>query len=187
MTKPRPITAPSLLMTITVALVAWISIPRLACGETETTRAVRTLQPSIPRAVAAWYADQIDDAGEETGLEPLLLVALGFRESSYLPEVVLGLRLGRLGETGILQTHGAALSMAPPRCHQSNPRCGIRTGARWLAHVRERCPGSRWRWVAGYAWRTCPSERSARRDKGARRARAIYCRIRRDCKQAWPE
>jgi hypothetical protein len=210
--KPRPIRGISILTALTILVALWIAIPRIACAElhatarglrsdltalscrtdSETSQALRELQPSVSREGAAILGREIDLAARANKLDPLLLVAIGYRESSWLRSVTLGHRRGSLGEVGAFQVHGYGLRFAPrvngKRCSQGEPACSIRTGARFLAHIRDEiCQGSQWRWVAGYGRRSCPSEAQARRDKATLRARRIYCRIRSDCQARWPQ
>ena len=105
----------------------------------------------------------------------LLIVSLVMRESSFRLDVEEGDTLGALGEVGLMQTHGVALRFAPDGCQLAgDARCQIATGVRFLAFVRDRCPGSPWRWVASYGMSHCATEEEARRDSATRRAFDYY-------------
>ena len=138
--------------------------------------AVRQLQPALGAESVAGYAATIREAGARTDLDPLLLLAVAYRESSLHPDVARCRRTGARGEQGVMQVMpgGYALRWAPDGCDQCEPVCSIHTGARFLAALREHCGGSTWRWVAAYGHRRCPSEERARADRSTVRARAIY-------------
>lgn len=141
--------------------------------------AVRQLQPALGAPSVAGYATTLRDAGEHTDIDPLLLLAVAYRESSLHPDVARCRRTGARGELGLMQVmpSGYALTFAPDGCDQCDPVCSIHTGARFLASLREHCGGSTWRWVAAYGHRRCPSEERARGDRSTVRARAIYDQI----------
>jgi len=149
------------------------------CCESDVCNAMRILQPAMSEERAETLADIFESAGEETEIDPLLLVAIAFRESSFSERVERLEHRGSLGELGLLQVHGAALRMRPEGCSETleGAACQIRTGARWLAFVRERCPGSTWRWLAAYGRGRCISEQDARGDRSARIAASYYRRI----------
>jgi hypothetical protein len=114
------------------------------------------------------------NAGVETNIDPLLLIAISSRESSLLPGVV-----GSLGEKGLMQVHGVALSARPPECDSllESISCQVRTGARWLAWARNQCPGPTERWLSAYGRRRCPSLKTARRDPGVAVVKTRYMKI----------
>lgn len=148
--------------------------------------AIRTLQPAVDADRAVRLARIFDVAGEESDLDPLLLVALAMRESSFLEAVERGEVVGALGEIGLMQSHGVAIGYRPTGCdrdlrwHGDDDRramCQILTGARFLAAVREHCGGSWWRWVASYGASRCLTEDEARAHRSATNARRYYVEI----------
>jgi hypothetical protein len=162
----------------------------------EVATAIRTLQPGADLERAETLAEVFNDAGRDYRLDPLLLVALSFRESGLSRDVELRRRRGDLGEYGLMQCHGAALQVRPADCSHHLVRngegrsgfayCQVRTGAAWLAEAREGCGGSWWRWIGAYGMGHCPTERYARTMTSTQRARELYCRIVDDCDQRWP-
>lgn len=182
-------------------LVTVLGLARLVRGDggeelRDVATAIRTLQPTADLERADELAEVFHGAGRDYRLDPLLLVALSFRESGLSREVELRHRRGALGELGLMQSHGAALQVRPADCSHHLVRrgagreglayCQVRTGAAWLAEARTHCGGSWWRWVAAYGMRHCPSERYARTMHSTQRARALYCRIADDCDRRWP-
>lgn len=162
---------------IIFAVVAW--------GEqlpTPTTleEAIQLLQPRTDDARAKRLAKIFHEAGEEHGFDPKLLVAISFRESSLSPEMEELRRFGKVrGEIGLMQCHGAALRFRPEKC-QAELRgawCQIHTGTRYLAHLREKCQGSTWRWLAAYGSGKCMSEREATHSTSIKNAIRYYRRI----------
>ena len=134
------------------------------------------LQPALPARAAERLSAAFVVAGRQYGHDPLLLASMAMRESSLSREVGHCERVGALGEMGLMQLHGVAARLAP--CSdQCDPICSIRSGAYWLAQVREQCPGSTWRWVASYGWSRCTTEEEARADTAARRARDLYLSV----------
>lgn len=140
--------------------------------------AIMLLQPRLHDHHALEYGTAIHMAAAEYELDPLLLVSIAFRESSFRPDVVAGATRGLHGEVGMMQVHprGVALRHGPPECRhrQDDPACAARTAAGYLAHLRTTCPGSVWRWVAAYGMRRCPSEETARRDPATIRAMGLW-------------
>lgn len=138
--------------------------------------AINRLQPryKTKQESAKKLADVFRSAGKEARIDPLLLVAISSRESSLLPGVV-----GSLGERGLMQVHGVALSARPEECDRSmnTISCQVRTGARWLAWVRKLCPGPTERWVSAYGRRRCPTVSVARNDRGVRIVKSRYMKI----------
>lgn len=126
---------------------------------------IRTLQPRISDSRATRLAGLIRETCESHGIEPRLVAAMVMRESSFSPAVERLEVLGRRGERGLLQVMpgSPALAMRPPECPPSleGARCQIETGVAWLAHARDHCPGTTWRWVAAYGLSRCPSESEA--------------------------
>jgi hypothetical protein len=181
-------------------LVTVLGLARLVRGDDgeelcDVATAIRTLQPTADLERADRLAEVFHGAGRAYRLDPLLLVALGFRESSLLADVELRRRRGALGELGLMQSHGAALQVRPVDCSHHLVRrgagreglayCQVRTGAAWLAEAREHCGGSMWRWVGAYGMGQCPSEGYARTMRSTQRARELYCRVA-DCETRWP-
>lgn len=177
-----------------LALVAWATLglagwsvatcasrPALGCDEVcVVAAAVRRLQPAADEERAGELAGVFVAAGREADLDPLLLVAIAMRESSLHPAVEARTRLGSRGEVGLMQVHprGPAMRLRPADCDEDldGAGCQVRTGARFLAFVREHCPGSTWRWVAAYGRSRCPSEAEARGDRNAAIAASYYSR-----------
>ena len=143
-------------------------------GELAVRTAITTLQPRHTPEVAAAYAGLFLRAADEHELDPLLLVAIAFRESSLIS----GVR-GALGERGLLQVHGAALLGRPSECSAEllTTSCELRTGAAWLAHSRDVCPGTMWRWVTAYGHGRCLSEAASRQTRGTAVARRYYVQV----------
>lgn len=153
----------------------------LAIGDTgptlaEVAQGVQTLQPGADAERAARLAGVFHAAGRRNKLDPLLLVAISFRESSLLESVESRRVKGSLGELGLMQCHGKALGFRPADCsqHLVGARCQVETGAAYLAEARDHCRGSWWRWVAAYGMGQCPTERYARTVRGAQRAHRYY-------------
>jgi hypothetical protein len=176
----------------TAALVALVLCWALSCEGTAraedapcdavcmTARAIQTLQPAVTAERAARLAGVFVAAGEETDLDPLLLVAIARRESSFFLSVEELTKLGTARqERGLMQAHGVALDFRPEGCARTleGAECQVRTGARYLAHCRETCPGSTWRWVAYYGTGVCRSEAESRRDRNANIAASFYSQI----------
>jgi hypothetical protein len=141
-------------------------------SELEVFRAVQLLQPAHPPAVAAAWAGVLFEAGVETDIDPLLLTAIAFRESSLRTSVV-----GDRGEVGPMQLHGAALAHRPSGCDPAEMSCSIRGGAAVLQWWQAQCSGSWSVWVGAYGLGRCPSEEDAEALGSVRRARALYERI----------
>lgn len=151
----------------------------------EVVDAIVVLQPATDSPRATKLARVFVEAGQTTEVDPLLLVAIAMRESSLREDVERLERFGSRGERGLMQAHGAALRLRPERCTSDleGAWCQVMTGARWLAYVRDRCPGSPWRWVAAYGMSRCPTEQQAGMDASTRRARTLYARVGGD---RWP-
>lgn len=139
-------------------------------------RAIQRLQPATDEERATRLAGIFVRAGNETRIDPMLLVAIAMRESSLSERVENLERLGSRGERGLMQCHGAALRVRPSGCGEEleGAHCQVYTGAMWLAWVRDHCEGSTWRWVAGYGRSRCPSETEARSDRNAAIAASYY-------------
>ena len=172
-------------------VVTVLAVGRLAVGDDGPTlrdvaSGIRTLQPNADLERAEELAVVFRDAGHRNNHDPLLLVAISFRESSLLRRVEARRQLGALGEFGLMQNHGVSVGFRPADCdhhllpthpERSRAYCQVQTGAAFLAHAREQCGGSWWRWVAAYGMSSCPSEGYARTVRGAQRANRYYNQI----------
>jgi len=145
----------------------------------EVAAGIAELQPAAAGQRANRLAAVFAEAGRRHNHDPLLLVAIAFRESSLAVDVEEHRRRGALGEGGLMQVHGAALRARPHYCPLPLPdaECQVQTGAAWLAYARAACGGSWWRWVAAYGLGACPSEERAREHAAARVAHRYYTRI----------
>jgi hypothetical protein len=145
----------------------------------EIASGVQTLQPGASEARAGRLAGVFHAAGHRNELDPLLLVALAFRESSLSKSVENLRRFGALNEIGLMQCHGKALHYRPRGCGWElvGARCQVETGAAYLAAARKQCGGSWYRWVGAYGLGRCPSEGYARKMRGVKNARRYYVRI----------
>jgi membrane-bound lytic murein transglycosylase MltF len=82
--------------------------------------AVRQLQPALGAESVAGYAATIREAGARTDLDPLLLLAVAYRESSLHPDVARCRRTGARGEQGVMQVmpgSARALGYDPSKLH----------------------------------------------------------------------
>jgi hypothetical protein len=147
------------------------------CADDTTTIAagIVNLQPAADLERATELASVFQAAASRHKLDPLLLVAISFRESSLRRSVEERRKLGALGELGLMQSHGAALRFRPADCDRRlvGARCQVETGAAFLSEARRQCGGSWWRWVAAYGMRACPSEERARDMVGAQGGAAV--------------
>jgi len=183
------------LIIVLIVLLPYVNQCRPAYGSGNLfaiTLACRELQPAMTEERATKLAAIFLQAGEETQIDPLLLVAISFRESSLSEQVENREVLGKRGEIGLMQNHGVSLRFRPAECtknlevietveNEARPGkrayCQIHTGARWLQYVYTRCSGSHWRWVAAYGMSKCPSEQVGGMDLSTRRARKYYLKI----------
>lgn len=115
------------------------------------------------------------------------------RESNYAQRVEDGRRRGLRGEIGLMQVmpRGYAIRTFGNECEQTDAACNIMTGTRYLEVAREKCLEERetddpWVWMSAYGSGKCPSPRSARTHKSAKKARRIFCKITPDCEEHWP-
>ena len=173
----------------TIAIVIAVLATTVWAGELlPIEQQIEALNPRLgPRQIAR-YARAVYAASQETRIEPAILVAVGYRESGWRPDIERGRIRGRRGETGIMQVMPGGVALQWARgCRQTQARCSVRTGARYLAWLRDEvCPGSTWRWLAGYSRSRCLSEEEARRAHDVLAARRIYCSISPDCDSSWP-
>jgi len=171
----------AVMLTLTLTMtILFIRVAECAEEELDTVAAaIVTLQPAVDNVRALRLARHFAESGEETEIDPLLLVAMAMRESSFDPLVESLERRGSLGEGGLMQTHGVSLRVRPSHCDRrlSSAECQIRTGARWLRWVKDHCGGSTARWVAAYGMRSCPTEESASVHRSVRIVRAYYDEI----------
>jgi len=156
-----------LFVILLVALPAMAEVPEL-----EVERAVLVLQPTYTPSQAAAWAGVLYAAGQETGIDPLLLTALAFRESSLRQDVV-----GSRGEIGALQLHGVSLRHLPRGCDPRELSCNVRGGAAFLQWVRATCGGPWDVWVGAYGLSRCPADGEAASLPSVRRARVLYEQI----------
>lgn len=122
--------------------VAEASGPLEAASKTERIVEIFTyrdgaLRPSDPRhKLVGEIARAIDTSAELYGLDPALLAACTYAESSMDPRAVGASH----GETGLLQVHGQARR----RCRVAgldldDPTDQIYCGSQWLAHLSTHC------------------------------------------------
>lgn len=164
---------PLQIVMVLLALALPLGVSGGEVTEADVATAIRHLQPAHGAAVAAAWGSVIWEAGVEVDIDPLLLVALAFRESS-LTEGVVGTR----GELGPMQLHGAALRYRPGRCDPREIECSIRGGAAVLQWWRAECGEVPWsRWVGAYGLGRCPGIDEAEGLQSVRRARALYQRV----------
>lgn len=157
--------------------------------------AVERLQPRLEPGASTRWAKVIMEAAEPNDLSPVLVAAFVRRESSFDPRVADGRIRGSYGELGCMQVLPGGVALRHARrisgCNsfedQARPRCSLAAGSGYLAHLRDEvCPGSVWRWVSAYRFRSCPSEARARADRGAQVIRAFHCEAdAEDCARVW--
>jgi hypothetical protein len=151
--------------------------PAFTCYES----AIHKLQPMMADERVRDLAQVFYEAGRESKIDPLLLIAIAFRESSLSMSVERLRRRGKKGEVGLMQVMpgSPAMMLRPGQCTEelNGARCQVLTGARWLAAVRDRCPGSPWRWTTAYGMRRCPTEQFSGMHYGTRYLREIYLSI----------
>lgn len=153
-------------------------------------RGIRLLQPTTDADRSTELSEVFLNAGKRNKLDPLLLVAISFRESSLLPSVENRRKLGTLGEYGLMQTHGAAINFRPVDCNHhllpvdgpmgknaSKAYCQVETGSAYLSHARKQCGGTWSRWIAAYGMGQCPTDRYAKTTRGVQRAYKYYKHI----------
>lgn len=154
-------------------------------------RALRRIQPSLEASEAMDWAMELHAQGELTGLDPLLLVALGRWEcGGWQRDCVLGRDVSSAGARGALQVlEGGEAHRTCGLCPLEDPACGIQCGATWLMLLLAdpRCAdGDLWRAVATYGQASCAGRREARRLYRVRTIRDFYCDLRPDCAERWP-
>jgi len=135
-------------------------------------QAVRKLKPLRNPQSAEYWAKVMHSAAIENDLDPLLVTAIVYRESSFV--TVVRSEGGSIGPLQIKANGIAFHRHRPNNCDIRNMRCNIRTGAAFLAWVRGHC-GEPWDvWVGGYGMSRCPTPREAGQLRSVRRARRIY-------------
>jgi hypothetical protein len=125
----------------------------------------------------------------------LIAVALAFRESSIMPHVGRGKKLGALGERGYWQVMpgGKAESFVPRDCSQHVVECNAKSAMSYMAWLRDdycadKNGQSPWIYVGAYGRGHCPrSLEEARTWDEVKIARRIYCSIEPNCNETWPE
>jgi hypothetical protein len=113
-------------------------------------------------------------AGLESGIDPLLLLAIAWKESKLAPTVARLERLGAVGEKGLMQLHG----VASKDCNLQTVAGQFRCGARWQAYNIDYCNDTE-AGVARYmqGW-TCKPERKGRLWRKARSRMRLYHKLR---------
>lgn len=177
------------LVLVSLLLVGWVFGRMAFCEEATSARYTSAeaiqrlttigLQPLTIDRRAELLGAIVDSVSAQLDFDPLLIVALAFRESRWHPSIERGEKVGRHGEHGLMQVNPRnhkAIAMRPGGCSEtlqpepgfgdsfgvSAAECQIVTGARWLAYVREVCPSdSPWPWVYAYKHGQCPSESRA--------------------------
>lgn len=71
-------------------------------------------------------------AAMDHNIDPALMVAMGYKESSFELDAK-----GRIGEIGLVQVHGKAAR----NCDLETPEGQAECGAKWLSRVTEECGG----------------------------------------------
>lgn len=170
------------LAAFTATLLVFAFAPHVHCDDDEVVAlktAIVQLQPRVDAMRAFRLAATFAEAGSQNELDPKLLIAMAMRESSLDVKVERLERVGKIGEGGLMQIHGAALRLRPSQCDEllTGAYCQITTGARWLAYARSQCGGSTARWVGAYGLGACPSERMAARHRSVLMARHYYDEI----------
>lgn len=128
-------------------------------------------------------------ASEENNIDPILAVAIAFRESGLHPFVGLGSRDGARGERGYFQVmpEGTAQRFSPGNCSQHEPDCNAITAFRFMNYLKQRCGDNTWVWLGAYGRGIdCPTEEQAKEWNEVRLARNYLCKIG-DCNEIWPE
>lgn len=162
-------------------LIGGLIFSHLAQGQGIVCSGIKLLQPATTNDRASKLSKIFKKVGKDTDIDPLLLVAISFRESSLSKRVEDHTIMGKRNEIGLMQImpKSPAMQLRPNECTQklNGPYCQIATGAKWLAKVRELCPGSWWRWVGSYGHKKCLSENRAGMDYGTRIAKRYYEKI----------
>jgi hypothetical protein len=159
---PKPHLLPLAWACILFALVSALFALEVLAVSSGLSRAAALWQPTRI-SDGAFVADVVERSCQGRSLPrcaPLVL-ALSFRESSWRHEA-----LGRRGEVGLMQLHGAALS-GVARERAMEPRTNVALGVAWLEVAAERCRRAGWggseeRLLSAYAGLGCARSRGAR-------------------------
>ncbi len=182
-----------LIFIILAFAVTLLCIPQLVgaspANREEITNAISLLAPRVSFERATKLAGYITYHSNESKIDPLLITAIIFRESSFSYAVQMGKKLGPGNQKcrGLMQIYpwGAAHKLGG-YCDLFDADCNIRTGSMWLEYVRGTCGDTHWQWVAAYGMRQCPSYIKARQNGATVAARRIYCQIKGNCAETWP-
>lgn len=185
-----------------IVVMLIVSVESLASAEeceSVVWSASQTLQPwykTGPLTTLATRAQHLKTltaaickASNETGINPLIALAVARRESSLLPMVGLGEKNGARGERGYFQIlpRGPAEQFAPDHCDQYDPLCNAMTAMRYMVHVQTVCnTHDPWVWIGAYGTSKCPSSRDAREWMGLKAARHFLCEVDDNCDETWP-
>lgn len=126
----------------------------MGCSEMITALILQwlALTPNAPAVRDDQYRDQIVSSicaeSEEHDIPAALLAAIAYHESSFNSNAI-----GKLGEIGLYQVHGAASAGCDLDTVAGQTACG----ASWLARWRDICPGEHGWYSAlvGYASGAC--------------------------------
>lgn len=111
-------------------------------------------------------AGEIVDAAKVYNLDPILITMLAYFESSFHTSDT-----GGIGEVGIMQMHGRAVTTCP---HDVTTRAGqILCGARWFRLALIKCEDDEAAALTAYASGSCTPRTVATREKIAYRVRRI--------------
>lgn len=148
-------------------------------SEMSVYHGIRQLSPQLDPAVAASWAGVLWHAGAETDIDPLLLTAIAFRESSFRDSVVGNPDApAEQQDIGAMQLRGAARQYMPRNCQDATDlSCNIRGGAAYLQYCRAVCGGSWDVWVGAYGMSSCPTEAAAAQLPSVIRAKTLYEQI----------
>lgn len=128
-----------------------------------TKQAIQKLQPMVSDERAERLAKSIDRVSLEHGIDPKLIVALIFRESSFHPDIENLRKNGPNGEIGLMQLNPVSRvrwsQCIPEGCPDTleGADCQIATGTDYLAASIRGCPGSIWQGVFMYGSGQCVS------------------------------
>lgn len=131
-------------------------------------------------------AEAICTATEKHAIDPLLSVAIAFRESSLLPN-----QEGSKRERGYFQvmpTSAIEKRFAPGPCSQHEAMCNTQTALGFMAWLRdEYCQSDdAYVWLGAYGRGRCPTSKEARSWPELKAARRILCEIDADCSKKLP-
>lgn len=111
--------------------------------------AIAKAKPALPEETRALYAAEIVRESAKAGLDPFLVLAVGWHESKLRADLV-----SPTADYGILQVHwqrGAHLK-GLRREDLLDAATNIRAGVAELAMWKKRCPRARPHWVHCYKW-----------------------------------